>query len=183
MSAIGNLYEHLIEALFETVDGIAFVDIDLGQLKKEGENIPVEYPGLIIRFENIFWKEYDASKQIGVVHVRLKFIYPYTNEAEFYEPSAGIRTEVVAFFEIIQNIHTAVSSIAMSNHTQLFRFNENHLDNKPEEMKWVYCLDYYCNIYSDASDFADGSTLDIDYTMLERGTMVFDRTIDAKKVG
>lgn len=183
MSALSDLYQHIVQALYETVDGIPFVDMDFGQLKKGGEEITIEYPALLIRFENVYWKEYDASKQLGAVHVRLKFIYPYTNENEYLESTDGIRNEVVSFFEIIQNIHTAVSSIPPSTHTLLYRFNENHLENKPEEMKWIYCLDYYCHIFSDGTSMGDGSTYEIDYSLIQRTNMFLENTISERKVG
>lgn len=183
MNALYDLYRLVASSVNDGVAAIKKVDIDLGQLKKDGENIPVDYPLLLLRFENVFWKDFDASKQIGTVHLRLKLIYPYVNESEFYETDHGVRYEVETFYDIIQSIHDIVKDLPPGTNSRLKRFNENHIEAMPEEMKWVYCMDYYCNIYSDHSSFDDGMPPTLDYDILYRDNWFFDRTIDGKKVG
>ena len=183
MSSLNTLYGILADTLYVNVPELKHIDIDLGQLTKAGAKIPVEYPGLLMRFENVMWKEFDTSKQIGLVHIRLKIIYPFVDETEYYTREHAVRTEVSTFFDLIQSINYVVSVIPIGISTKLYRFNENHLDSLPDEQKWIYCLDYYCNIYSDGSYFSTGATLDLDKNFLTNTNLFLERTIDGKKVG
>lgn len=182
MNALYDLYRLVASSINDGIPEIKKVDIDLGQLKKGGENTPVDYPLLLIRFENVFWKEYDASKQIGVVHLRLKIIYPYVNETELYTTDHGVRYEVETFFNIIQSIYDIIKDLPAGSNSRIKRFNENHIETLPEDYKWIYCMDYYCNIYSDHSTFDDSAPIEVDYDMLNRDNWVFDRTVGGKKV-
>ena len=183
MSALFNLYGQIATAITDNVPEIKHVDIDIGQLKKEGAEIPVIYPAVLIRIENVYWKDYDAAKQIGVVHLRLKIIYPFENETEYYSAPHGVRTEMATFYAIVENVNRYVSLIAPGTFTRINRFNEAHLETNPEEQKWIYCLDYYCNVYSDGSDFIDGESFDFDYDLLLKFDALLDRTLRGKKVG
>lgn len=183
MNALYDMYRLIASSVNDGIPEIKKVDIDLGQLKKGGENMPVDYPLMLIRFENVYWKDFDASKQIGVVHVRLKIIYPYVNEAENYATDHGVRYEVETFFNIIQSIYDIIKDLPPGSNSKLKRFNENLIETLPEEQKWVYCMDYYCNIYSDHSSFDGGMPIEVDYDMLMRDNWFFDRTVDGKKVG
>ena len=183
MNAHYELYRLIATSIFDGVAEIKHVDFDFGQLKKDGEELQMDYPALLIRFENIYWKDYDGTKQIGVVHVRLKIIYPYVNEGEFYETDHGVRYEAETFFTIIQNIHNIVKDLPPGLNSNIVRFNENHLENIPKEAKWVYCIDYYTNIFSDNSSFDTGMPLSVDYEMLYKDSYVLERAIEGKKVG
>jgi hypothetical protein len=183
MNALYDLYRLVASSIYDGIPEIKKIDIDLGQLKKEGELIPIEYPALLIRFENVFWKDYDASKQIGVVHLRLKIIYPFIEDAQNYETEHGVRLEAETFFNLIQTIHDILKDLPPGTNSQLKRFNENHIDNLPKDIKWIYCMDYYCNIFSDHSSFDGGMPLNVDYDMLMRDNWFIERTIEGKKVG
>jgi hypothetical protein len=183
MNALYDLYRFVASSLNDGVTEIKKVDIDLGQLKKGGENMPVDYPLLLIRFENVYWKDFDASKQIGTVHLRLKIIYPYVNESEFYQTDHGVRYEVETLYNIVQSVHDIMKDLPPGTNSKLKRFNENHIESLPEEMKWVYCMDYYCNIFSDHSSFDGGMLTEVDYDLLMMENRIFERTVSSKKVG
>jgi hypothetical protein len=183
MNALYDLYRLVATAIYDGIPELKKVDIDLGQLKKEGETLLIEYPALLIRFENVYWKDYDASKQIGVVHVRLKIIYPYIEDAQNYETDHGVRYEVETFFNIIQTIHEIMAALPPGTNSTLKRFNENHIENLPKDIKWIYCMDYYCNIFSDHSSFDAGMPTAVDYDLLLMENRILERTVDGKKVG
>ncbi len=179
MNALTNIYTNLSAAIFDAGIGVEFVDIDLGQLKKNGENIPIDYPAVLIKLENIAWKTEESGKQKGLVHVRLKIIYPYTEE--FYIADGRIRNEVQSFFDLLTRIQGGVQSIPTGNHSRLFRINECHLDSLPEEMKWIYAIDYQCNIWEDGSEI-EYEELDTDYDLIAVENRFFERTINAERV-
>lgn len=183
VTALNYLYNDIMDAVVGVVVELKTVDVDLGQLKKGGESMPLDYPALLIRFENVAWRITDAPKQIGLVHVRLKVIYPFTNAEDYYTAVHTVREEIATFYGIIQALHDAINSITGPKHSKLIRFNENHLESNPDEMKWIYCIDYYCNIDTELSDFAPETPLDADFGIISQNEIFLENTIKAKRVG
>ena len=183
MSVLFDLYRTLASSLSVGVTAIKKVDIDLGQLKKEGSVLPVDYPLILIRFQNISWKEYSSTNQIGLLHIRFKIIYPFEEDDENYVADGGERLEVETFYEIIQEVHQIIVDTLPGPSSLIKRFNENLLETDPIELRWIYCMDYYCNVFSDGSYFDEVMGVDVDYDILANDSLVFERTIEGKKVG
>jgi hypothetical protein len=159
------------------VTAIKKCDVDLGQMKKGGEDISWDVPGVIIRNENVWWRPYEDGSQLGLVHTRLKIIYPYTSDTEYYGFEI-YRTEVETFYDIIRNITAAIDGITNSAHSNFYRFNECHLNTLPAERQWIYCIDYICNIHNDASDI-DGMIV-FSAPDLATENVIYERTINAR---
>jgi hypothetical protein len=183
MNVLYDLYRTIASTITEGVLDIKKVDIDLGQLKKEGLALPVEFPLLLIRFQNIFWKEYSSTNQIGLVHIRLKLIYPFVEDDENYFADSNVRSEVETFYDLIQTVHDCVKDIVPGPSSWIKRFNENLLETDPLELKWIYCMDYYCNVFSDGTYFDSGVAVDVDYDLLANVSLVFERALGGKRVG
>ncbi|MEO8150254.1 MAG: hypothetical protein ABI723_21650, partial [Bacteroidia bacterium] len=113
------------------------------------------------------------------VHVRLKIIYSY--EYEFFIAVQPYREEVGIFMDMVKAVHDAVLTIPPSTFTKLYRFNENHLETIPEEMKWIYCIDYQCNIWESGNDI-DYAMHDTSYDLIGFENVFLERTIDAERV-
>ena len=180
VNAFNNIYANIVTAIVDSDLGFKTVDIDLGQLKKGGENIPYEEPAVLISIENTVWSYFDETRDIGVVHVRLKVIYPFTNEDENYTGIHFVRTEVDTFYQLISNVNFVVKNIVPSNFSKLFRINESHFLSEPEGMKWIHTLDYLCNVLSDDGDIGDPNTLIVDYGNIDSSNAILRRAIDAK---
>ena len=175
-TALGYLYGNIITNLVDNVATLKTVDIDMGQLKSGGENLPFELPAAILKLENVVWERFDGSKRLGTVHVRLKIIFQYLRDDENYTAPHFVRTEVMEFYELIANVRETIRQISAPYHTRLYLINESHLKSNPEDMKWAYCMDWQCNIFSDNSDCPDTGDITIDYNMLANTNEFMERS-------
>lgn len=183
-TALGNLYGNIVAHLVDYVPVLKTVDIDLGQIKSGGEKLPLELPAAILKLENVVWQQYDAAKRIGIVHVRLKILVPFLNDEENYAAPHSVRNEVLAFYELLHDIRQTINGITSGYHTKLYLFNESHLKSTPEDLKWTYCIDLQCNIYSDDSEIADSGGVTIDTGTLELDNAFMERTdLSVVKIG
>jgi hypothetical protein len=173
-NALNNIYGNVVTSIIDHVPEIKTVDIDLGQLEEKPPQIPYEEPAVLFRIENIIWNEYDASKQIGLVHLRLRLIFAFDNDDENYTIAHTVRTQVNDFALMSENIHNALMTMSPHNHTKLFRFNQRHHIVEDKTLVWMHVIDYMCNVFSDNSEL-DPNNLMWDYDQINRANVLFER--------
>lgn len=175
-TALGNLYGNIVSNLTDNVSELKTIDIDMGHLKDEGAKLPYELPAAIVKIENVYYEKFDISNRLGVAHVRIRIVYAYENDTENYVAAHNVRTEVLLFFELIHNIKEAINGITGGYHSNLYLINESHLRSNTGEMKWIYCLDYLCNLYSNDADYIDTGDIIFTADLLNKYNELIRRT-------
>lgn len=173
-NAINNIYGNVVTTLLATVPELKTVDIDLGQLEENPPQIPYEEPAVLFKIENIIWSDYDGSKQIGLVHVRLRLIFAFEDDGENYSIAHTVRESVNDFCLLAEKIHDAIRTISPYNHSKLIRFNQRHHIVEDATLKWMHVIDYMCNVFSDNTDI-DPNSFVFNYDEILRANVIYDR--------
>ena len=173
-NGISLLYEAIVHHIAET-NAALWCDADLGQLEDENNQFPIDYPAVLIRFDEVIWQNTleDGTSKRGVANISLKCIFKFTNEEEWQIP-LGIRTELMEFFDVLGIIHSAVNNLSSENYSRLELYNQFHIKTKIEDMLWVTVLQYRCNVQTggtlipDTPVIIDSELLRSDNDFMER---------------
>lgn len=172
-SPLSDIYIAIVDTLRATGLPISWIDIDLGQIDKDAEVIPIEFPGLLVKFEDVIWWDKNPDLQEGLVNVSIKLVYKFRNEADAYT-AIKVRDEAIAFMDLLTQIHEAIKAIRGSSFSKLLRYNQYFLKTKPEYYHWIQVMEYQCNIQSDES-IEDVETVNIDYDFIRNSNDYMER--------
>lgn len=169
---IGLIYKAIVDLLRDSGVPLKWIDIDLGQIDKDAEVIPIEFPALLLKFEDVIWKD-NADFQLGLVNVSFKFVFKFTSEADNYT-AIKVRDEAVVNLALIRDVHDRISEIRSGAFSRLLRYNQYQLKTKPEYFHWIQVVEYQCNIQSDGS-IADPDNVNIDYDFIRSSNDYMER--------
>jgi hypothetical protein len=122
-------------------------DIDMGQFDIDGSNLPITYPAILLRFEDVIWKDRDMFSQIGLVNITIKYAHRFKSESEMIAGNSP-RQEIQDCLQILQTIHGQLNKISGSSFSAFTRFNQYHQKTNPKDLLWVNVIQYQCNIQS-----------------------------------
>ncbi len=173
MQPLIDIYQALIVGL--RLQGLAqmWVDLDMGQLEADGVELPLQYPGILIKFDDVIWKDDVNDIQVGVVTISIKVIFKFQNEAEILVVQPNGRSEVIANFQLLGQVHQNILAIAGSTFYRFRRFNQYQLNPDPKNLIWVQVLQYHCNIKSDST--SPGAALIIDFDHIKNYNALMER--------
>ena len=169
---LGLIYKAIVDLLRESGVPLKWIDIDLGQIDKDAEVIPIEFPALLLKFEDVIWKD-NADFQLGLVNVSMKFVFKFTSEADNYT-AIKVRDEAVVNLALIRDVHDRISEIRSGAFSRLLRYNQYQLKTKPEYFHWIQVVEYQCNIQSDGS-IVDPENVNIDYDFISNSNVYMER--------
>lgn len=125
-------------------------DIDMGQFDDDGYRLPITYPAILLKFEDVIWKDLDPSTQIGLVNVTVKYAHRFTSESEMRNGNSP-RDEIRDCLQIMQDFHDLLSNVGGTSFSQLKRFNQYQRKTNPKDLLWVNVTQYQCNIQSNGA--------------------------------
>ena len=170
---LGLIYKAIVDLLRESGVPLKWIDIDLGQIDKDAEVIPIEFPALLLKFEDVIWRDKTPDVQEGLVNVSMKYVFKFTNEADNYT-AIKIRDEALVNLALIRDIHDRISGIRSGAFSRLLRYNQYQLKTKPEYFHWIQVVEYQCNIQSDGG-IADPENVNIDYEFIRSSNDYMER--------
>src|SRR5438046_2401811 len=168
------VYEELVHHIAE-VGVIKWCDADMGQLEDERNQFPIDYPAVLIKFDDVIWQNTleDGSTKRGVANISLKCIFKLNNEGDWLAALAP-RNELMGFFDILGIVHTAVNLLSSGSYSRLELYNQFHIKTKVEDMLWVNVLQYRCNVQT-AGTLHEGDPLVIDVELLRSDNDFMER--------
>jgi hypothetical protein len=143
------MYEEIVHHIAE-IAVIKWCDADFGQLEDKKKQFPIDYPAVLIKFDDVIWQNTleDGITKRGVVNISLKTIFKLNNEQDWLSPLSP-RSELMGFFDVLGLVHNTINGLSGSSYTKLTLYNQFHIKRKIEEMLWVNVLQYRCNIQTD----------------------------------
>lgn len=173
-SPLTDIYQKLRD-IITAIPGFTFwFDLDLGQLDDDSAELPMKFPAILVRFDDVTWKAMSPTIQLGVVCVSVKFAYQFKQENQIINGSAS-RQEVKDYLNTLFVLHNQISGATNgTSFSKLTRFNQYHVRTKPNSMIWTHVLQYQCNIQSD-NNIANPNVLTIDYNDILNNNTFMDR--------
>lgn len=172
MEPLGLLYKAIVDRIRETGLPVNWVDIDLGQIDKDAEVIPIEFPAILLKFGDVIWQD-TADTQLGIVNVGVKFVFKFTSEEDNLT-AIKTRDEAVAFLALMADVDIALSEIRGEAFTRLLRYNQYTLKTKPEYFHWVHVIEYQCNVQRDGL-VIDNDVVTINYEFIRDSNDYMER--------
>lgn len=163
MQPLIDIYQGILTALAGLGIPPKWVDLDMGQLEPGGKHLPLSYPALLCKFDDVIWKDESDTVQIGLVTVTLKVIFKFKSDAEILASQTTARAEVVSSYQLLHNIHQATTGISGTTFNKLRRFNQFQYNADPKNLISVQVLQYVCNIKSDSSNPDSALSIDFDH--------------------
>ena len=171
-TALVNLYQG-INIVTRDSGMFTMYDIDMGQLETEGETLPLNCPAMLLKMEDVIWKDVTDDLQIGVVNISLKMIFQFQKEEEIITVPGDGRTEVNEILTLIEDYHHMITGMSGEGFNRLRRFNQYQLPINPKNLYWIHVLQYQCNVKSDSS--APDATLDLDFDSVKNNNAFMER--------
>ncbi len=169
-----DIYQKLRDLITSIPATTLWFDLDIGQLDDDEVDLPMKYPAILIRFDDVTWKAMSATVQMGVVSVSVKFVYQFRQESQIINGNVT-RQEVKDCLNTLFILHNQISGATNgTSFSKLTRFNQYHVRTKPNSMLWIHVLQYQCNIQSD-NNIANPNVLTIDYTDILNNNYFMDR--------
>ncbi|MEP7171618.1 MAG: hypothetical protein ABI855_19760, partial [Bacteroidota bacterium] len=73
-NAMNDIYTKVCGALNSLGATIKWFEIDMSQTKKEGEALPLDYPAIIFKHQDVLW-ENAPTPQCGVVAMEMQILH------------------------------------------------------------------------------------------------------------
>jgi len=173
-SPLTDIYQKLRDLITTIPATTLWFDLDIGQLDDDDVDLPMKYPAVLVRFDDVTWKALNALVQIGVVCVSVKFVYQFKSESQIINNSVS-RQEVKDCLNTLFVIHNQIAGATNgTSFSRLTRFNQYHVRTKPNSMLWIHVLQYQTNIQSD-NNIANPNALNIDYVDILNNNNFMDR--------
>ena len=147
MSPLNDIYQSIFLKILE-IDRSIWIELDMGQLEKDGGTLPIKYPAVLLRFEDVVWKDTGTGIQIGLVNIGVKYVHHFTKENELMQGSVP-RHEVKECLDTLQLIHDKLKDLTGPSFSQMKRFNQYYKKTHPKDLLWEIVMQYQCNIQSD----------------------------------
>lgn len=142
---------------------VKWFDIDFGQGINSDDEYVIEYPAALLRCDDVIWQgtTEDGSRR-GVLTISIKIICKLLSEEDWYTP-LGYRNEVLAYYEMLSQIHSVVETVHSDSLSDLKLFNQFHVKTPLKEKLWVQVLQYRCNIQTNGMvDNPDDIVISVD---------------------
>lgn len=142
-----DIYQTIYNKIQEIDTKKYWFDVDMGQLETDGSVLPITYPAILLRFEDVIWKDGATDFQIGLVNITLKYAHRFLSENEVMTGQQP-RQEISECLGTLQIIHEKINKVQGSSFSALTRFNQYHRQTNPKDLLWVNVIQYQCNIQS-----------------------------------
>lgn len=173
-SPLTDIYQKLRDLVTAIPGTTVWFDLDIGQLDDDTTDLPLKFPAVLVRFDDVIWKAMSPTVQMGVVCVSVKFAYQFKQENQIVNGSAS-RQEVKDCLNTIFVLHNLISGATNgTSFSKLTRFNQYHVHSNPSSLIWTHVIQYQCNIQSD-NNIANPNTLTIDYVDILNNNYFMDR--------
>ena len=170
---LGLLYKAIVDTVRATGINIKWIDIDLGQIDKDAEIIPIEFPALLLKFEDVIWRDKSPDLQEGLVNVSVKLVYKFQSESDNYT-AIKVRNEAVDFLQLLYDLNNILIAIRGESFSKLVRYNQYLLKTKPEYFHWIQVMEYQCNIQSDCR-IENPEVVNIYYDEIQNSNIYMER--------
>lgn len=168
-----NIYSSIHLKLRELPEPPKCFDVELGQFDEEGLNIPVEYPAVFLKFEDIIWNPLNEEVDIGIVNITVKTIWQFTKDNELLYKFAE-REEVIQALQYAFDVDFAINQLNGESFSRLKRFNQFQETSKPQDLTWTHVVQYQCNIQSNSA-IDNPDNLILDYDLLKNNNSFMER--------
>lgn len=174
MNPLVEIYDNTLGVLRTLSATFPWFDIDIGQLEEDGVELPLQFPCVLIRYEDIIWGKKDVGGiQEGVVNFSVKVVFQFTNETEMFIPMNG-RLELTTFLNNLSTLNDSLIAMSGTSFSKPVRFNEYQEKTNPKDLLWVHVMQYQCNVQSDGA-IADPDALNVDYADVKDNNAFMDR--------
>ncbi|QQR95607.1 MAG: hypothetical protein IPJ93_02380 [Bacteroidota bacterium] len=171
-AALVSLYQGVITVTRDS-GFFPMCDVDMGQLENDGESLPLECPAMLMKIEDVIWRDVDDDLQMGVVNISLKMIFQFSTEEEIITIPGEGRAEVIKILNLIEEYHTMITNLSGDSFNKLRRFNQYQLPINPKNLYWIHVLQYQCNIRSDSH--TPDASLDLDFDSVKNNNAFMER--------
>lgn len=173
MNPLNDIYLALLAKVRTVAIANLWFDLDMGQLDEEGNDLPLQFPAVLVKFEDVIWKTRPDGVQIGTVNIAVKFAFQFKNEAELISTTLA-RPEVTECLNNLLSLHTAIDLTGGASFSQMMRYNQYQQKTNPKDLLWVQVLQYQCNIQSNGVIDAPLALI-IDYNDVKDNNAFMDR--------
>ena len=157
-----EIYQTVYNKIQEIDPKKYWFDINLSQFESEGCNLPIIYPAILLRFEDVIWKDRDKDLQIGLVNLTIMYAHRFLSESELMTGNKP-RQEICDCLDSLQVLHEKLNKAHGKSFSALTRFNQYHRKTNPKDLLWVNVIQYQCNIQSNGKiDSPDKLITDFD---------------------
>lgn len=173
------LYEHIVDNV-EGIGAFKWCDFDFGQTEHKEQEYSIEYPAVLIKFDNVIWQSPVGDGSLkGVATVSFKVMCQHLNEHDWLLPFQ-VRGEVITFYDLLGMLHNSRLDLTSDHYSKLRLFNQFHVKTPINEMIWVEILQYRTNIQTNGA-IEDPSGLVIEFEKLREDNDFIERNRLNKK--
>ena len=145
MTPLEEIYNNVCDKVRTLPKKFRWFDLDMGQLEESGNELPIEFPAVLLKFEDVIWKTRPDGVQLGIVNVTVKLAFQFIQEEQIITAMNG-RQEVRDCLTTLFKLHDLLNLMHGTLFSQFRRYNQYHKDINPKDLIWQHILQYQCNI-------------------------------------
>lgn len=114
------LYKDLLERLDDQVPELRWIDYDQGQIDFPAESYPVDFPALLIDFENTEWEDVGQLVQGGTLTISFRTAFRLYEDMNNHTPAES-RNNGLLKLRLLNKIHKALHGFGGEHYNGLSR--------------------------------------------------------------
>jgi hypothetical protein len=117
------LYQDLLTRLAAQVPDLRWIDYDQGQIDYPAEHYPIDFPAVLIDFENTEWEDIGQQIQGGDVTITFRVVFRLYEDLNNHTPAAS-RQEGLNKLQLLNTLHKALQGFAGVHYNALSRVRQ-----------------------------------------------------------
>jgi len=117
---IDTIYKDLLGQLDSRVPDLRWIDYDQGQIDYPAEHYPIDFPAVLIDFENTDWEDLGRQIQGGDITIGFRVAFRLYEDLNNHTP-ADSRNAGLQKLQLLTTIHKALQGFAGANYNRLSR--------------------------------------------------------------
>ncbi len=114
------LYKNLLARLDANVPELAWIDYDQGQIDFPGTSYPIDFPAVLIDFEEIPWEDVGQMVQGGVLTIAFRIAFEIWEDSNNHTPEDS-RNAGLLKLQLINKIHQYLQGHSAGHYNALSR--------------------------------------------------------------
>jgi hypothetical protein len=162
------LYNDLLSHLGAQVPELVWIDYDQGQIDFPTDSYPIDFPAVLIDFENVEWEDVGQNVQGGTVTISFRCAFRLYHDISIHTPEES-RNQGLQKLQLLNKIHKALQGFGGEHYNMLSRVRQ--FTEKREDGLKVIVMQYetYARDAHALTTYLEHKVSDVEITKLPSG--------------